>query len=107
MYFHQEILILFFLSKLNHLFISLPTPKHEIIASLCEDVFEFIWKAKCDKVKRVVVTKDYYCGVLKMVNIDNFIKSLKCSWIKKFTASNQPWKDIFLAIHGHDVVKKC
>ena len=88
------------LSKLNHLFLSLPTPKNEIIASLCKDIFEFIWKAKCDKVKRVVVTQDYYCWGLKMV------KSLKCSWIKKLRTSNQPWKDIFLVTHGHDIVKK-
>ena len=57
--------------------------KNEIIASLFKDIFEFTWKAECDKVKRVVVTQDYYCGGLKMDNIDNFIKSSKCSWIKK------------------------
>ena len=80
--------------------------KNEIIASLFKDIFEFTWKAECDKVKRVVVTQDYYCGGLKMDNIDNFIKSSKCSWIKKLTTSNQPWNDILLAIHGHDVVLK-
>ena len=43
---------------------------------------------------------------LKMVNVENFIKSLKCTWIKKLTKSYQPWMDIFFAINGHDAVKK-
>ena len=44
---------------------------------------------------------------LKVVNVENFIKSLKCTWIKKLTRSNQPnWMDIFFAINGHDAVKK-
>ena len=44
---------------------------------------------------------------LKVVNVENFIKSLKCTWIKKLTKSNQPnWMDIFFAINGHDAIKK-
>ena len=31
---------------------------------------------------------------------------MKCPWIKKLTTSNQPSRDIFLAIHGHDAVGK-
>ena len=94
------------LSKLNHLFISIPTPQHEKIKELCANIFEFIWKSKCDKVKRAVVTQEYLSGGLKMVNIDHFIKSLKCSWIKKLIVSNSPWVDIFVAINGHDVGRK-
>ena len=42
--------------KVNHLFISLPNPRKEVISLLCRDIFEFIWKSKCDKVKRHIVT---------------------------------------------------
>lgn len=41
-----------------------------------------------------------------MVNVDFFIKSLKCSWIKKLTKNNKPWLDIFLTINGSDIVNK-
>jgi exonuclease III len=94
------------LPKFNHIFISLPTPNTEKISSLCRDIFEFIWKSKCDRVKRSVVTQDHQSGGLKMVNIDNFIKSLKCSWMKRLVTTNdKPWMDIFFAINGSDVVK--
>lgn len=41
-----------------------------------------------------------------MVNVDFFIKSLKCSWIKKLTKNNKPWLDIFLTINGRDIVNE-
>ena len=44
------------LSKPYQIFISLPTPKkNDIKASLCKDIFEFLCKAKCDKVKRLLL----------------------------------------------------
>ena len=92
--------------KVNHLFISLPNPRKEVISLLCRDIFEFIWKSKCDKVKRQIVTQDFLKGGLKMLDINNFIASLKCTWIKKLTNGNKPWIDIFLAVHGKDFVQK-
>lgn len=40
-----------------------------------------------------------------MLDINNFLVSLKCSWIKRLTKDNKPWTDIFLDIHGNKVVK--
>ena len=37
-------------------------------------------------------------GGLKMVNIHNFIASLKCTWIKKLPQCHKPWMDIFKEI---------
>ena len=68
--------------KINHLFMSLPTPK-EVITTLNKDIFEFFWNAKCDKIKRAVVIQEYRKGGLKMLDINKFIMSLKCSWIKR------------------------
>ena len=92
--------------KVNHLFISLPNPRKEVISLLCRDIFEFIWKSKCDKVKRQIVSQDFLKGGLKMLDINNFIASLKCTWIKTLTNGNKPWIDIFLAVHGKDFVQK-
>ena len=41
-----------------------------------------------------------------MVNINNFIISLKSSWIQKLLKREQSWIHIFYAIYGDTVVKK-
>lgn len=92
--------------KLNHLFISLLNPKKETISYLKKTIFEFLWKSKIDKVKRSVITQDYSSGGLKMVDINNFITSLKCSWIKRLTKSHKPWMDFLFSIYGNDFLQK-
>lgn len=92
--------------KLNHLFISLPTPKKEIVAFICKAFFEFLWKSKTDKVKRSLITQDYLSGGMKMVDVRSFITSLKCTWIKRLTCSHKPWMDIFYALNGDDILQK-
>ena len=57
------------LPKYNHLFMSLPNPNEESLTSLNQELFRFLWKAKCDKIKRVVVTQKCLHGGLNMVNI--------------------------------------
>jgi hypothetical protein len=83
--------------KLNHLFISLPTPNRETVSYLCKSIFEFLWRSSVDKVKRSVITQDYLSGGIKMVDLNNFITSLKYAWIKRLTKSNshKPWMNIF------------
>lgn len=83
------------ISKLYHLFISLPNPKQDVISFLIKSLFEFIWKSKCDKVKKEIVTLGYLKGGLTMVNISSFMAALKCSWIKKLTQGYKPGMDFF------------
>lgn len=86
--------------KLNHLLISLPNPKKDTITFLNNEFFRFVWKSKCDKVKRSIVTQNFCTGGLKMLNFKNFIISLKCSWIKRVVQGGQSWMSIFKAIFG-------
>lgn len=58
-------------------------------------VYEFIWSSEIDKVKRQQVTQNYLKGRIKMLDINNFLVSLKCSWIKKWTKDNKPLIDFF------------
>ena len=51
----------------------------ETIVYLCKNIFEFLWKSKVHKIKRSFITQHYYSGGMKMVDIKNFIISLKCS----------------------------
>ena len=40
--------------------------------------------------------KDYSEGGLKMVNIRNFIKSLKLAWVRRLLFEDKSWKNIIL-----------
>lgn len=78
------------LPKLNHLFISLPTPNEAFLSSFNRAIFKFLWKSKVDKVKRQIVIQDYTKGGLRMLDVYNFVYSLKCSWIKSLTLKPKP-----------------
>ena len=52
-----------------------------------------------------IVIQDFLKGGLKIVNIANFIASLKYSWIKKLTQCHKPWMDNFNAINGIEFEK--
>ena len=93
------------LPKLNHLFISLPNPKHNVNSMLTKELFKFIWGSQCDKVKRSIVTQKYTSGGLHMVNLNNFLISLKCSWIKRLISGEQDWINIFESIYGCNVIR--
>ena len=46
-------------------------------------MYEFIWDGKPEKINRDILTMGYESGGLKMIDLDNFINSLKICWIKR------------------------
>ena len=91
------------LPKLNHLFIALPNPPKQFISEINNVLFHFIWKAKCDKVKRDIVTQEKSFGGLSMTNISNHINVMKCTWIKRIFKGGQLWMNLFETTFGKDV----
>ena len=81
-------------SRLNHLFISLPNPNENIILSLNNMFFNFLWEGPA-KIKSTIIVKQYSEGGLKMINLRAFIHSLKLTWIRRVLKSNSPWKLLF------------
>jgi hypothetical protein len=77
--------------KFNHLFISLPNPNQETISNVTTHLFRFIWGSNCNKIKCTIVTQPHLHGGLNMLNLRNFILSLKCSWIQRAIKSNHSW----------------
>ena len=69
--------------KLVYPLTTLANPTTEQINSIKKCMFDFLWDGKPDKIKRDVIIKDYKFGGLKMIDIDMFINSLKCSWLKR------------------------
>lgn len=81
------------------MFISLPNPSKDTIDQLNCLFFEFLWKSPVHKVKKSIVTQEYEKGGLNMINIENFIASMKISWVKKLLQSSAKWQFVI----GEDI----
>ena len=58
-------------------------------------IYNFIWKAKRDRVKREILSQNFLKGGLKMIDIDKYIKAIHIGWIQKLCENNQEnWKII-------------
>ena len=85
------------LSKLNHLFMSIPNPDQSVINKLQSTFFQFIWDDKPDKIGRKQLCSDYMRGGLCMIDLENFICSLKCTWMRRLlTQKHSPWYELCL-----------
>ena len=82
------------ISRLNHLFISLPNPNENIISNINNIFFNFLWEGPA-RIKKTIIVKQYSDGGLKMINLKAFISSLKLTWIRRVLKSNSPWKLLF------------
>ena len=87
------------ISKLNHLFISLPNPSDDLINNLQKRFFSFVWNSKTDRIKRDVLIQEYNAGGLKMININNFVSALKISWIRRLVTVDSKYKAIFELVY--------
>ena len=69
----------------------------KVIKEVNKLFYSFLWNGKGDKIKRDIIINDYPNGGLKMIDIQVFSKSLKCTWIKKYLdEENQgKWKYFF------------
>ena len=58
--------------------------------------FKFLWNG-ADKVTRVSVINDYEKVILKMIDLESMVKSLRLAWLKRlFNDSNATWKTYLL-----------
>ena len=82
------------LLKLIYPLTVLQKPSPEQIKQLTNSMFKFIWNSKPDKIKRKQLIQNYQNGGLRMLDIDLFINSIKCSWIKRLfdNKNNGQWK---------------
>ena len=80
------------MSKLIHIFTSVPNPPNEYILKINIIIFSFIWKDGPNRIKRSVITKHYTEAGLKMVETLTFIKALKVPWLRSYFQSESIWK---------------
>ena len=66
------------------------------INKIKKTMFQFLWDNKPDKISREKNIQDYGHGGLKMLEIDKFIKSLKCSWVKRIKLqTDSKWVQLY------------
>ena len=80
--------------------LSAPT---SVMKNVQTELFNFLWKNKKDKIKRLVMYQPLAEGGLNIVNFPAVVKSLRLAWISRFLSKSQDsWKAIsnHLSIHG-------
>ena len=65
------------ISKLNHLFLTLPNLNNGLLNQFIKKIFDFIWDGKPDKIKRETIAQIYELGGLNMLNLKQYIKGLR------------------------------
>ena len=82
----------FIMSKFNNIFSRIPSSSAHFFKSITKMLFDYIWDNKPDKINRIQISQDYKNGDLRMVNTENFVHSLKLTWINRLLGSrNTPW----------------
>ena len=76
------------LSKINHLILALPNPSKHIIKELQNMFYKYLWSCGPDKIKRNIIIQPICRGGLKMIDLENFISSLKITWIRRLIMQN-------------------
>ena len=87
------------LSKLVHLFSSIPNPPEHVFSKLEKLCFHFIWSGKSEKIKRSTMYNSYENGGFRVPNIKCFCMAQKIVWIKKLLDDQcvADWKTLFLS----------
>ena len=87
------------ISQCVHLLSTIPRSE-SFLKTLNTLLYKFLWNRKPDKIRRSTISLSYMQGGMKMINIHNFDKALKISWIKKLmTQPNSQWYKLMTVIY--------
>ena len=85
--------------KLNYLFINLPNPPDDVLKTLESMFFKFVWNGQ-DRINRHQFCQPYHAGGIKMINLMEFIHSLKITWLRRFYKADDPsWSSIVFNLY--------
>lgn len=76
------------LAKLNHLIISLPNPSANIVKTIQNLFYKYLWSSGPDKIKRNIITQKYEKGGLRFINLENFMNAIKLTWLRRESKMN-------------------
>ena len=78
-------------SKLVHIFTSLPNPAETVTRKIETIFYRFLWNDRNDRVKRSKLVQRTDIDGLNMVHLHGFMKSMKISWMERLYKSNHAW----------------
>ena len=84
----NEVIKTLALSKINHLILSLPNPYINIINTLQNMFYSYLWGGCPDKVKMVTVVQGYEQGGLRVIDINKLRVALKITWLRRYFMYN-------------------
>ena len=79
------------LSKIIHVLQSLPSPEAEYMKTIEKLCIDFIWRNKRHEVNKNTLCLPTDQGGMNMVNLPNFDKSLKITWLRKLLNDTPDW----------------
>ena len=85
--------------KLTYPLTVLERPDSEMVKNIKKKMFEFLWDGKPEKISRNTIIQSYEDGGLRMVDIDVYINTIKCSWVRRLcdTQNNGVWRHVYIA----------
>ena len=89
------------LSKLVYVFLCLPNPTLPVLGDISHLFYKFIWQDKPDKLKRDTLQQPFIGGRLGLVTIEQFLKSLKLTWLRRTIKESFSWQFAY-----HQIIKK-
>ena len=101
----------FALPKLTYPLTVLERPDSEMVKNIKKKMFEFLWDGKPEKISRNTIIQSYEDGGLRMVDIDVYINTIKCSWVRRLcdTQNNGVWRHVYITqikqFGGTDIFK--
>ena len=90
------VLRMLILSKIVHIFMTLPRPKIGSVKEIQTMCHKFVWNGKIDKIKRDVGNQKLQLGVLNIPCVEKIIHALNVSWIRRIFAGNPTWKRMLI-----------
>ena len=87
------------ISKITHLFLTIPDPSDVFLNQLDKMFFQFLWDWKPSKIHRKIIFKSYENGGLNMLDVRLFLTTMKLSWIKRMFISHSSFQETTIAIH--------
>ena len=84
------------LSKFTHLFMAPSNPPREFLKLLERTLYKFLLSNGPDRICRRNIVKNTHAGGLRMENVNEFITSLKVTWLRRLIifSDNDNWSSL-------------
>ena len=87
------------ISKITHLFTTLPDPSAAFLREFENVLFQFLWNGKRSKIKTTVVCKPYEEGGFRMLDVYSFLTTMKLRWLRRINVNDSILKTFVLSMY--------